>query len=254
MSIVSKDVYTTKEQIVIGNIVEYDMVDAGYSLVKEFNQLSDAKITLLGRYNKSRRKKQIGIEMKYNKDFSKKHTASFATARQMFVDANGIRDEDIISVRKDAIFINSRQCSNLNVGNHIKFAPKNVYTSFHKLQPYEFYYNSITDVLHIKGMKDEKFKLHDDGMNIFLKKIFRLVEEDNPTLRQSIYYFVHRFKDRKLPIEFYRSYDNECGYYFNVQDDLFVRDWGREVNRLTMIVNYEDIIMKLMKIHYYKDI
>ncbi len=66
-------------------IIEYDMKEAGFSLIREYKLLSDKTIEFLLTKDKLYRTIFIGKERGKNKDFSKRLTESFVKARKLFL-------------------------------------------------------------------------------------------------------------------------------------------------------------------------
>ena len=162
-------------------IIEYDMKEAGFSLIQEYELLPQMVIEDLKKVPKDQRKIEIGNLQRKSDKLKNDLKTSFALARERFFDLNNIDNEDIISIKKDAIFT-TKKCSVQEIGNFIVFRPKNVYTSYiHLYTHMEFYYNPTT--LDIKGIGDEKLEYHKDYMMKFLKTFFHKMEtEDSITV------------------------------------------------------------------------
>lgn len=196
------------EYIFNQEIIEYDMRDAGYSIIKEFKLLPDAEIQRLGTLPKGlERNKAVGILQRDNREFNRAFLDKFTEMRRIFIEINKITDDDIISVKKDAIFtIGARRRTRFG---QIQFVPKNHYTSYVRLadiQNMELYYSS--EELEIKGMGDVAYNRHRLFMIEFLKKLFGYLESKNPYVRRYMMRFIDDYKSMALSEEFYIEFNN----------------------------------------------
>ena len=198
------DKYLNKDiEYLIGNeIIEYDIKEAGFNIIKCFNLLPEYEIGRLEKFTKYQRKIEIGLIQRSNKELKQKLKDGFMECRRIFFKANNIEESDVLSIKKDAIFL-LKPCNKTKFKN-IEFVPKNTYTSYYYLNKFEFYYNE--DKLDVKGINDELLKLHQDGFLLFLKDLFRYKEcEDDLSTIKFIKEFTDEYKRFMLPVEFYRE-------------------------------------------------
>lgn len=211
------------------DIVEYDMRDAGFSLIKQYKLLPPEKIRDLERLGKGEtRHIVIGKYQGSDKEFSKRLSEKFAEIREIFVRSNQLSDERIVSVKKDAIFTIG-ECKRLKFGG-IQFVPKNHYTSyirFSSIQNLEIYYSD--EKIDFKGISDSSVNRHRLYWVDFLRKIIRRIEEKDQIVRREIMKFVEEYKAHTL----------DDGYY------LEFNNMSREYNPL---FNYQYIIIPLIQI------
>lgn len=190
------------------DIIEYDMSDAGFSLIKQYRLLPDEKIrelTLLGKGKE--RHIAVGILQKNDKEFTKRLMDKFTEIRAIFIAANNLTDDDIISVKKDAIFT-TKHCSKLKFGN-IVFAEKNRYTSyirFSDIHNLELYYSSSK--IDIKGMSDKAVNRHRLYMIDFLRKCISMIESKNSRVKRYLDNFISDYKSMELDEEYYLEFNN----------------------------------------------
>lgn len=211
------------EYIFNQEIIEYDMQDAGFSLVKQYGLLPESEIARLASIPKGfDRHKEIGILQRDDKEFSKALSDKFAEMRTIFIATNKISDNDIISVKKDAIFtIGTR--SRLRFGA-VHFVPKNRYSSYIRLrgiQNMELYYS--TEGIEVKGMGDAAVNRHRLFLIEFLRKIISYLESQNPYAKRHLMRFVDEYKSMRLPEEFYVEFNNlskDVNPLFNYQNLL----------------------------------
>lgn len=199
--------------IVNGEIIEYDIKSAGLSLAKEYGYISKSIIDKLEEMDKTNRNIRMGLLKKNNKQLSKAENEALIKARKLFILANKLSVDDIIAIKRDAIFV-SRRCNERKFGN-IEFVPKNKYTSYMEINKLEFYYNSTQ--LDIKGIGDVVYKQHEKYMIDFFKTYFSLMELGNKTkLISYITNFVFMYKSRLLDLRYYREFNVQSTYRLNI--------------------------------------
>lgn len=203
--------YTNHEiEILINSeIVEYDIKSAGLSLAKEYKYLSEKTIEKLEKMNKADRNRRMGILKISDKQLSKNENNALVEARKLFIKSNNLSVENIIAIKKDAIFVTHR-CNNRKFGN-IEFVPKNKYTSYIEINKLEFYFNS--NRLDIKGIDDVMLEKHDNYMLNFFKTYLSLLESGNESqLKDYITNFVYRYKTKLLDLGYYREFNASSSY------------------------------------------
>lgn len=190
-------------------IIEYDISDAGMSLIKEYKLLPDDEIKRLLNIEKGfNRHKEIGLLQKYNSEFSKQLANRFADIRYLFINTNNLSDEDIISVKKDAFFI---------IGNvkktkfgKIEFKSKNSYSSyirFINIQNLEIYYSDSK--YDIKGIGDRALNRHRLYLLNFIISIIKGIENKSTSVKRKFINFINDYKAMKLDDEYYLEFNNK---------------------------------------------
>lgn len=209
------------EYIFNEEIIEYDLRDAGFSLIKEFKLLPEDVIRWLNSLDKGmERHVAIGKLQRDDKDFSSKLMAKFADIRRFFISANELTDDSIISVKKDAIFTIG-ECNRLKFGS-LTFIPKNHYTSYIRLNNInnmELYYSP--SVIDIKGMGDRSINRHRLYTLDFLRKIIPLIEVKDSKSHRLMIDFINKYKNDQLDEEFYLEFNNlskDINKSFNFQN------------------------------------
>lgn len=188
-------------------IIEYDIRDAGFSICKEYKLLPQTKIQELAAMGKDDRHRAIGMLQK-DKEFSNQLQAKFAEARKMFIWANKLTDDTIISVKKDAIFTIGK-CRRRNFGE-IVFAQKNRYSSYIRLpnlRNVEFYYGP--GQLDVKQIGDTACNRHRLFLLDFVQNVIQMIEQKkfNP-LKRYISTFIDDFKFGRVSEEYYLEFSN----------------------------------------------
>lgn len=226
------------------DIFEYDMKDAGFSLIKEFKLLDKSIIDKLSTQDKETRKVNIGKLQKDNKELVKNLGNAFKEARRLFFEANQLENNDIISIKKDAIFT-CKLCKFQEFGKYINFRPKNSYTSYINLgNRLEFYYNS--NQLDIKGLSNENYEKHKDYLIKFISQFIKSVEiGNNIATIKMLKKFIDSYKWKELDIEYYRTFDNKSVFKIIGEDVEYDRYYDKD--DLDITYNFY-IILKLLKI------
>lgn len=253
-----KDLYVNKdiECIIDIPIIEYDIKQAGYNLTKYYKLLPEDKIKELSSLSKENKRIKLGIFQRNNDVFKESLKKAFVNIRKEFFEANNIYPEEVISIKKDALFI-TRQLQNTEFGN-VEFVKKNKYTSYYNLNKLELYYNSKTKKLDAKGISDDLLDTHKGYLMEFLADIFDMNEKD-PSMETSAKFlveFANEYKNRELPIEFYREFNRTCKYKtnitlmnMNVHLDRLTEE-SDFINNLDISYNYKNIIMPLIRLTF----
>lgn len=210
-------------------IIEYDMRDAGFNLIKQFKLLPEEKIKELEKLGKGfERHKQVGILQGKDPVFSKALLSKFADMRTIFVNMNNITDDNIISVRKDAIFLIG-EVQKTKFGQ-LEFAKKNVYTSYIRfplIQDMEIYYSNMG--LDIKGMSDNAVNRHRLYMIDLLFKTMGSIEDHNPRVKKTLIAFIEKYKAGEI-------------------DDGFYLEFNRMSRNIDPLFNYQKVFIPLIQI------
>jgi hypothetical protein len=92
------------------SIVEYDMQDAGFSIIKEHKLLSPAVINQLEQVPKAIRTVQIGQLQKEDTLFGSALTEMFAYHNQKFIEDNQLDETSILRITRDSIMTVNKTC------------------------------------------------------------------------------------------------------------------------------------------------
>lgn len=238
----SNIMYTFNRQI-----IEYDMKSAGLNLIREFQLLPPEIIGKLEAIkDKDVRNKKIGLLERTDKVLVENKKQAFVQARRQFIEQNKLERDDIIDIKKDAIFT-LKSCPAQKFGNYIEFRPKNLYSSFMRVgkRKMELFYAG--DRIDVKGISDELVPLHTDGMLKFFHTFFRMMEtsERSSTMR-FIRGTIDNYKKRDLPLAYYRQFNNKSSFLTNNGEE-YMDYWEDSIDELNIDYNYF-IITNLAKI------
>lgn len=223
-------------------IIEYDMGSAGLSITRELKLISDDLIEKLVKMPKDKRVVEIGKIQRDNPAYRTELQKGFCMFRKMFVEANGLERDDVISIKRDAIFP-MKFCRHTEFGQYIKFNRKNEYSSYARIGPrLELYYSS--NGIDVKGIDDSRVKLHEDYMLEIIRGFFERMESLGiPQTQKYIKKKFDEYKHKKLPLGYYRRFDSQSA--FETTDDVY-----GAVNMDTVVINYNigAVFIKLAKI------
>lgn len=228
-------------------IIEYDLKEAGFSISKEFSYLSKSDIEKLSLMSKDKRHKKLGLLQREDEDFKENLKTGFILARKRFIEDNNLSIDEIIDIKKDAIFT-TRICNTEKVGEHLLFRPKNKYTSYIRLSRLiEIFYGENVD---IKGISDENINLHKDFILKIICQFINKMETDSK--ENAVKYLVKmtdKYKWKELELGFYRTFDARSIFELTdeSQDDIVsVYDIG--LDNINIDFNFENVLLKLLKI------
>lgn len=211
------------------DIIEYDIYDAGFSLIQQYQLLPPEKIKELERIPKGiQRHIQVGVLQRDDKEFSKRLTEKFTEVRALFMMMNQLKDDSIISVKKDAIYTIGK-VKRTTFGK-VKFMEKNHYSSyirFPDITNLELYYGE--NGIDVKGMGDAAVNRHRLYMLEFLRKTIKSIEEQDSSVKRKFMRFFNQYKFDELDEEFYIEFNNV----------------SRDQNKL---FNYANLLIPLLKI------
>lgn len=212
-----RDTYTTPELYIASPIVEWDIRAAGASILFYKGLITEDKYLWLLSLPSYERSVRVGLLQRNYEHINRGLVEGFVEARQMFFESNGIEDNDVVAIKKDAIFLRNKIPSNTRYGV-IEFRRKNHYTSFLMLPAnVELYYlyNPMTkeERLDVKGISDKKLVLHEDGMlDIFKAVLWSAQSESVMDTIEFIRKIAERYNKRELSLNTYREFNNRSLY------------------------------------------
>lgn len=247
-SYINKDIDFLK-----ASIREYDMKDAGFSILKNSNYLDDDMVEYLSKMDKQKRKVKLGIMMKNDKNINRIISEGFEVYRKKFFEANNIQDEEVLSIKKDAIFLINKPALKCDFGN-VRFDLKNKYSVYYRINKLEIYYNK--DKIDVKGIDDKVLKKHRKGFLKFFKKLSKyIIIGRNDNIIEFIREFAKDYLSYNLNIEYYRTFDAESTFVFknkalpNVRYSIEYCEES-QLNSLEVNYNYNRIILPLIQIFF----
>jgi hypothetical protein len=267
--LLSKSRWTDPTDLYIGEIVEYDMKDGGLSIIKEENLLPLKEIKKIEAIPKGIERDMYVGKLRYSKDASirniaKKQEKLFSKYRIMFGNANDLEVSDIFSIKRDAVFL-KRYANQTEFGNYINFREKHRYDIYILLgkdelktnlqsrhRTYEVYYNTFSDEISIKGIKDENINAyHMNGLVPVIKKYLRHISRfDYYAATKYIVDIIDDYKCHRLPIDCYREFNDESDFKFQIDGKTFgTMDANIEmIEHIDVRYNFNHILVPMLNL------
>lgn len=191
------------------NIVEYDMQSASLSVSRRFHLIPDKELDQMVRMPKEKRTKAIGLRQRDDKEFSENMINGILQTRKEFIEINHLTASEIVTLHSDAsIFIQKRPV--IADIDGVPFINKNSWSSYLRYGRVEMFYKD--GVIDYKGIPKQMLQQHTLGMNQYLLKIFRMLEDKD----EEIYTFITRFQKQylqeQLPEYYYIAFGNTGKY------------------------------------------
>lgn len=205
--------YTKQIEALISSIIyEYDISKANINVLLKRGDITQEQYDHFYSLPKQIREVTIG---KLQRDFPSLKTSikeGFKEARRDFFIANNISNDEVLSIKSDAIFIIGRPALVTEFGN-IKFIHKNTYTTFLRFHHLELYYYIDTkgaEILDIKGIKDEVLDKHRGFfLDFVLDVLYSLENEPIEMTIAMIKSYYRRYITGQVPLESYRRFDSQ---------------------------------------------
>lgn len=242
--------------VVSSNIIEYDIKSAGFNMLIDANVLDKSLIDKLNRLPKHERHIQVGLLQKKNKEYTQIINNGLEKYRKLFIESNDIKEENILSVKKDALFIINKNVDHTKF-NNIEFRIKNEYSSYYRIKNrIEFYYSKRKDKLDIKGIdgkrNKELFDKHKNYMIEFLKKLFLLNESNREAALKYLFDFCYKYCNNKLDIGYYRELNSNSLFRLNFKPlgglELATDEELFDIKMINTSYNYTNIIIPLLRL------
>ena len=202
--------YTNKLYNYLKNvsITEWDISSAGLSVLKFKKLLPEEELEKLSKMEKHARTVYEGNLQKENPALAEAIVNTLSQVRQAFVLANKIPPDRILSIKKDAIFLINFTPEITTIKESFTFRKKGNYTSFLQFNKKEFYFNSFTNTLDVKGINKEGVSLQKNFLLKDIGKILKSSEKiDSVSLYSLLKSFRYNYLQGKFPIEYYRELD-----------------------------------------------
>lgn len=247
--------YLSERPIVIDRIYEYDIRSANTSALRASGKIDESILTMLEGLNKQAREEAIGKMIRRDKArviwplISK----GIKSAREQLFRYNQLQDDNILSIKNDAVFVIGRKLKYTKFGP-FEFRAKHQYAAYMLIEKVEIYYDQKNQSLSIKGVRDEVVNHpdHQNGMIKFLIKVFRyLVMDQRDELRRYLITFVHNYKAMELPYQYYRELNGNNIYRTNIELSGFeynLSEIGQvDLDIINPVYNYTKFILPIIR-------
>lgn len=247
--------YLTDRTVVIDRIYEYDIRSANISAMKASGKFDDKILAMLENLNKQAREEAVGKMIRRDKDHIIWPTIAkgIRNAKEQLFRYNGLEDENILSIKNDAVFVIGRKLKYTTFGP-LEFRPKNQYAGYMQIEKVEMYYDKRHRRIDFKGIRDEVVNHpdHQSGMVQFLLQVFQYLSMDQENeLRQFLIQFTHDYKAMKLPKQYYREFSGNNEYHTKIELSGFeynLTEIGQnDLDIINPVYNYTKFILPIIR-------
>jgi len=223
----SRSNWTVPETVIFGvPITEYDMADAGMTVIREEQLLEPARIDWLASLPKGPRAVAVGKLNREVKGIMSTITAGIKARIKEFCDVNKVGADRVVSIKRDAVFLAGAPVQNLNPGGITKFRRKGSYTAFARLGVVEIYCTPRTGAATVKGLRDGGPELHAEFTTRFVVDILGLLEgrEGRRGAAATIQQFREDYLARRVPAGFFRELNADSQFAVRSGNTVFLAD------------------------------
>ena len=238
-------------------IREYDISKANINILFRYGVISKEQYDQYYIMDREARQISIGLLLRDKPEVNDVLRKGIIEAKKHFFEANNIQEQDVLTIKNDAVFIINK-IPTITKFDNIEFSMKNIYTSYYKLNNIELYYFfdivSGLEKLDVKGINDEKLKLHKKYFMEFLEVCFNSAQtyplEDTIDIVTNFYV---KYINLELEPEYYREFNalsmfrlkNVSDYYNSMGIPSITKD---QINNIDIIHNL-NIIRNLHQIY-----
>ena len=181
------------------NVYEYDIHKANISCLLEMGEISKKQYDMLKDIPKDERSKFVAAFEKLEKDTAKDYRKFVEIALEKFKKFNDIREENVLEIAFDAIWID-KEVSKLQVTENIRFTCKRKASSMLEIRKVKFYFNSADDSFFQRGLGQKESPWFD-----IIKEYMKLSEiENREILSKFINDFNEKYISKSLDEKFYQ--------------------------------------------------
>ncbi len=168
---ITKQNYATPVSFISGSINEFDIEQAYKNIILENKtelihekivRLNEIKFLNSDTLERKDRLKGVGLLMRNNAQLTNFINEQLLETLTQFVNYFDIRKSEVISIKKDALFVNKNIREDVVNVNKLNLRKKNTFNIFFKFEfnkkIIEIYYNTDTDNLVIKNLLNDSFK------------------------------------------------------------------------------------------------
>lgn len=198
--------YLTSETAIGGTYIrEYDISKANINILLYKGLITRERYKYLYSLPKKLREVLVGV-MQRNKKYLIAIQEGILEFKERFFKSNRIKDDDVVAIKNDAIFIKDVVPKYTKFFN-IEFKLKNIYTTFMNVNGIEIYYNSNTGKMDLKGLGEDRIELHKS----MLESIKIIVDFASLNAFDDCFYYLkdiyRKLCNKELPVDYYREFN-----------------------------------------------
>ena len=242
-----------KVDLVINSIIEYDIRSANTSSLRNAGALTERELSSIEELPRHDRQVAIGKMIKENPKVGKIIHDQITWAKSNLFRANGIQDEEILSIKNDAVYIIGRKLKSLKFGA-MEFRPKSVYSAYMMLDGLEVYYDGKEKRVDIKGISDDILEIedHQKGILSFMATCMGYIVRDRrDALTKYLIEYTSQYKKKELPVEHYRELSKYNAYRLSFPGDtmaFYLEQISEEdLKDVSGIYNFNRIILPMIQ-------
>lgn len=244
--------YHSPAELVLNRIYEYDLRSANTSALRASGTLKPATLIALEELPKHDREVMIGKMIQKNPAIRDVIVWGVSKAKMKLFMANHVQSEEVQAIRNDAVCIIGRRLPRTQFGSFV--FRETVYSVYMVVEKIEFYYNRKSGVIDVKGIKDPVVQDpdHQKGILVFIRTVMdHLLMDRRDALRRYLIQFSCDYKEKKLPVEYYKEFSRENIYrsLMDLNGWTFNRTAASEKDKpdLNGVYNYKRFVLPLIQ-------
>ena len=213
-NILNKKEYLCPSRFNTGRIIEYDIRAANINVLFYKKVISEDKYKYLNNLPKMQREIVVGNMIRRDNTLYRILSDGILEFRDKFIEYNNIKEEEIMRIANDAIYVNRYDTLKYTKFDNVEFVPKNEYSNMTRLLDliiFSKYIDNNIDI-DVKGL-GKNAKLHQQYMLSIIANTIYLYQR--VSLQDAIKYLSNMYEQyvrRQLPIGFYRQLNSYSGY------------------------------------------
>ena len=224
------------ELILSSNIYEYDIRKANISVLYDKGVISRDVYTRLYNADRMTRQVYIGKLQRDDENITKILQEGIKEARNKFMEMNNIDGDNIIRVSNDALYTTGVEILYTHISDHVDFIMKNKFTSYAKIDFYEFYYyyDQITESEKYKILGINNIEIHDDNFIQLFLAVFNICEKAG--IKEGLdflFNLIESYENLQFPVSYYREFSSNHSYRLKYGYEL--KNIGEEDKHLVSI-------------------
>lgn len=246
-----KTLFTTRQELILGDIYEYDIYKSNISMLLKAKYITQEDYNFYASLPKLDRQIIVGKLMLKDKKIYSIISEQLKDVREKIIKYNNVSDDEIISIKNDAIFT-TRKLSIIEFDN-VKFREANHYKMFINLNKdfhIELYFeqNEEDYILDVKGISDDKLLLHHSYMYILCNTFNMVVNHNYTDALQYFTTFCKIYDNMDISnLEIYREFNSKSEFTLkmpnnnisysctnipnNISTDMINIDYNRFLNK-----------------------
>lgn len=230
-------------------VTEWDIKSANTSVMAYYNLVEPKLAARLAKMPKMEREIAVGNLQKKHPEFAKQLEDAFNKIINEFMEVNNLTMDDVVSIKRDAVFVRNHPIKTPKLGGEVEFVPKNRYKHVILVPRYEVYI--ADDKTDVKGLADEVLPQHEAGMIYFLRTA-AYTAHDFYGLQRFFHQYVDAYKKKELDFDAYREFTSDSKFRVTMGGHEMLLDSieEEEMSNLDISFNYMQVVMPTIQATY----